>query len=43
LSEAELNAIDSEVAVLIDDSVLKAKAAPIPAPAELLTDVYISY
>jgi TPP-dependent pyruvate/acetoin dehydrogenase alpha subunit len=43
LSEAELNAIDGEVAALIDDSVVKAQAAPMPAPAELLTDVYISY
>ncbi len=43
LSEAELNGIDSEVAALIDDSVEKARAAPMPAAAELLTDVYISY
>ena len=43
LSEAELDVIDGEVAALIDGSVEKAKAAPMPAPAELLTDVYISY
>ena len=43
LDDADLNAIDSDVAELIDDAVEKAKAAPMPAAAELLTDVYISY
>jgi hypothetical protein len=31
------------VAELIEDSVVAAKAAPKPVPAELLTDVYVSY
>jgi hypothetical protein len=28
---------------LIEDSVVKAKAGTKPAPADLLTDVYVSY
>ncbi len=43
LSEAELKAIDREVAALIEDSVAEAKSAPQPEPDELLTDVYVSY
>jgi pyruvate dehydrogenase E1 component alpha subunit len=44
LVEAEqLAQIDQEVAQLIDDSVMKAKAAAKPQASELLTDVYVSY
>lgn len=43
LSAGQLEAVDSEVAALIDRSVKQAKAAPKPGPAELLTDVYVSY
>jgi len=43
LTETELDAIDEEVAVLIDDAVNEALAAPQPAASELLTDVYVSY
>ena len=43
VDRAELEGIDSEVLALIDDSVAKAKAAPKPAAAALLTDVYLSY
>ena len=43
LEAAQLDAIDAEVGTLIDGSVEKALAAAKPAPAELLTDVYISY
>lgn len=43
LSAGELAAIDDEVAALIDKSVEEAKAAPLPAPADLLTDVYVRY
>lgn len=43
ISAAELEAIDKEVLALIEDSVVKAKAAPNPTEADLLTDVYISY
>lgn len=43
LSEAELKSIDSEVAEVIEESVVRAKSAPKPEPAELLTDVYVSY
>jgi TPP-dependent pyruvate/acetoin dehydrogenase alpha subunit len=39
----ELTAIDREVATLIDDAVRDAKAAPDPTPADVLTDVYVSY
>jgi len=28
---------------LIEDSVVKAKAAPLPTEADLTTDVYVSY
>ncbi len=43
ISEAELALIDREVAALIDDAVIAAKAAPLPSGNELLTDVYVSY
>ncbi|HEX2523240.1 MAG TPA: thiamine pyrophosphate-dependent dehydrogenase E1 component subunit alpha [Terriglobia bacterium] len=39
----ELAQIDREVAQLIDDSVVQAKAASKPEAAELLTDVYVTY
>ncbi|QYJ15395.1 Acetoin:2,6-dichlorophenolindophenol oxidoreductase subunit alpha [Rubrobacter xylanophilus DSM 9941] len=43
LGEEELDRIDAEVKQLIDEAVEEAKAAPEPAPEELLTDVYVSY
>lgn len=43
ISAAELEAIDKEVAALIEDAVKQAKAAPLPTAADLLTDVYVSY
>ena len=43
LSAAELEAIDREVAALIEHAVQEAKAAPQPGPADLLTDVYVRY
>jgi pyruvate dehydrogenase E1 component alpha subunit len=39
----ELGAIDREVATLIDEAVAEAKSAPDPTPADVLTDVYVSY
>jgi pyruvate dehydrogenase E1 component alpha subunit len=39
----ELSAIDREVGQLIDEAVAEAKAAPDPTPADLHTDVYVSY
>jgi acetoin:2,6-dichlorophenolindophenol oxidoreductase subunit alpha len=39
----ELEAIDREVATLIDDAVSEAKAAPDPTPGDVLTDVYVAY
>jgi acetoin:2,6-dichlorophenolindophenol oxidoreductase subunit alpha len=43
VKQAELDQIDQEVAGLVEDSVNKAKSAPRPILADLLTDVYISY
>lgn len=43
VSEAEIALIDREVASLIDEAVETAKDAPLPAPRELTTDVYVSY
>ena len=43
LDTADLNAIDSEAEAQIDGAVAKAKVAPQPTAADLLTDVYVSY
>ncbi|MET3354193.1 thiamine pyrophosphate-dependent dehydrogenase E1 component subunit alpha [Xanthobacter autotrophicus] len=43
VSEAEIALLDREVASLIDDAVTSAKAAPLPAARDLLSDVYVSY
>ena len=43
LDDAALDAIEAEVAAEIEDATRRAKAAPMPAPADLLTDVYVSY
>jgi acetoin:2,6-dichlorophenolindophenol oxidoreductase subunit alpha len=43
IKKAELDAIDKEALKLIDDAVAGAKAAPMPAASELLTDVYVAY
>ncbi len=43
IAPADLEAIDAEVARLIDEAVAEAKAAPPPAPEQLLEDVYVSY
>jgi acetoin:2,6-dichlorophenolindophenol oxidoreductase subunit alpha len=43
LTNDQLDAIDVEVAKLVDESVIEAKAAPKPGPDDLLTDVYVSY
>ncbi len=43
VSEAELALIDREVALLIDQAVESAKAAPLPTAPDLTTDVYVSY
>jgi len=43
LEAGQLDEIDAEVSALIDAAVAEAEAAPAPAAAELLTDVYISY
>jgi pyruvate dehydrogenase E1 component alpha subunit len=43
ITRAELEAIDKEAAALIEEAVATAKAAPLPGPKDLLTDVYVSY
>jgi TPP-dependent pyruvate/acetoin dehydrogenase alpha subunit len=43
LTQADLDAVDAEVATLIDQAVDDAKAAPPPTEADLLTDVYVRY
>ncbi|UVK96627.1 thiamine pyrophosphate-dependent dehydrogenase E1 component subunit alpha [Pseudomonas sp. B21-048] len=40
---SQLDQIDSEVDLLIEDAVRKAKSDPKPSAADLLTDVYVSY
>lgn len=43
LDGAELDAVDAEVAALIERAVAESKAAPRPAQQDVLEDVYISY
>ena len=43
LEGAALDAIEGEVATLIEGAVRRAKADAMPEPADLLTDVYVSY
>jgi TPP-dependent pyruvate/acetoin dehydrogenase alpha subunit len=43
LEVRDLDAVDAEVAALIDEAVAAALAAPPPEPETLLTDVYVSY
>jgi TPP-dependent pyruvate/acetoin dehydrogenase alpha subunit len=43
ISQAELDAIDAHARAAIERAVTEAKAAPMPAAADLLTDVYATY
>ena len=43
IAQAEFDKIDREVLDLIEMAVVEAKEAPMPDPAELHTDVYVSY
>jgi len=43
LAAEALDAVDAEVAALIESAVTKAKADPKPGPDDLTTDVYVSY
>jgi pyruvate dehydrogenase E1 component alpha subunit len=44
LLEADaLDAVDAEVAALVDQAIVEARAAAPPDPSELLTHVYVSY
>ena len=43
LDAAALDGIDAEIAGLIDEAVSEARAAPVPDPADVTEDVYISY
>ena len=43
LDIAQMDAIDAEIKRAIESAVVEAKAAAVPGPADLLTDVYVSY
>jgi pyruvate dehydrogenase E1 component alpha subunit len=43
IESASLDAIDAEVAALIDRSVAEARQSPAPLESELTTDVYVAY
>ncbi|MHB1732454.1 thiamine pyrophosphate-dependent dehydrogenase E1 component subunit alpha [Ferrimicrobium acidiphilum] len=43
LSDTQLDEVDTQVALLIEEAVTEAKAAPFPGPADLLTNVYVKY
>ena len=43
LTEAELDAVDTEVRGLSGDAVEQSKAAPPPDVSEVRTDVYVTY
>ncbi|MEM9880650.1 MAG: thiamine pyrophosphate-dependent enzyme, partial [Pseudomonadota bacterium] len=43
LELTELDKIDAEVMTLIDEAVDEARQAPVPAEAEVVTDVYAEY
>ncbi len=43
LTHEDIDAVDAEVAALIDEAVDEARASPPPDPANVTTDVYISY
>ena len=43
LTHEDIDAVDAEVATLIDEAVDEARASPPPDPANVTTDVYISY
>jgi pyruvate dehydrogenase E1 component alpha subunit len=43
LTDADIDAVDAEVAALIDEAVDAARTAPRPTADQVTTDVYISY
>jgi acetoin:2,6-dichlorophenolindophenol oxidoreductase subunit alpha len=43
LAQSDLDGVDADVAAMIEAAVADAKAAPLPAEADLLTDVYVRY
>ncbi len=43
LTRSDLDAVDADVATMIERAVVEAKAAPLPTEADLLTDVYVRY
>jgi len=43
LEDKDLDAVDAEIADLIERAVKHAKVAPLPTEEDLLTDVYVSY
>jgi len=43
LSEEELNEIDAQAKKTVDEAIEFAEASPMPAPEDLMTNVYVSY
>ena len=43
LDAEDLERVDHDVRTLIDEAVTEAKAAPDPTPADVETDVYVTY
>ena len=43
LNASDLDKIDHDVKARIKQAVIAAKAGALPSPADLLTDVYVSY
>ena len=43
IENRDLDAVDVEVARLIDEAVAASEAAPAPKEADLVTDVYLNY
>ena len=43
IEQRELSEIDAEVKVLIEEAVTEARAAELPEPDDVLTDVYVRY
>ncbi len=43
LDDAALDAVDREVEAAVDQSVIAARAAPVPVAADVMTHVYVSY
>ncbi|MNZ76293.1 Acetoin:2,6-dichlorophenolindophenol oxidoreductase subunit alpha [compost metagenome] len=43
LPQEDIDAIDREVLDAVDEAVARARAAQVPSPEQVFTDVYVSY